>query len=304
MDLHQLRCFIAVAEELHFGRAAQRIGMLPSALGRHIQLLEEDLGTRLLSRTTRSVVLTDDGASLLDEARRLVVQADALAVRFRAKGRSRTATLRLGVIDSAAAGLVPLLLQDFRKHHPDTVVQLVEDKTVRLLPRLLSGRLDLALVRPPDHPDPALEVLFLFHETVVVAVPAGHPLAGRERLRIGDLADQPLIIPERRSRPHSHDLTIKLFAEAGLTARVAQIAEEKQTIVNLVAAELGVAIVPRWTSRMVTQSVRYIPLEPAKGEGMNKLPLAAAWVRDTRDTVRDSMLVALRQGLPSYALQA
>ena len=82
-------------------------------------------------------------------------------------------------------------------------------------------------------------------------------------MSIKDLADEPLIVPDRRSRPHSHDLTIELFAEAGLQPRIAQIADEKQTIVNLVAAELGVAIVPRWTSRMATPGVRYIPLDEA-----------------------------------------
>ena len=86
MDLHHLRCFVAAAEELHFGRAAQRLDMLPSALGRFIRLLEDDLGTRLMTRTTRSVALTDDGAVLLKEARALLAQADALASRFRTKG--------------------------------------------------------------------------------------------------------------------------------------------------------------------------------------------------------------------------
>src|SRR5258707_1503961 len=133
MDLHMLRCFVAVAEELHFGRAAYRLGMLPPALGRHIRLLEDDLGTRLLARTTRNVALTEDGAMLLEEARSLLSQADGLAVRFRARGRSQAATLRLGAIDSAAAGLVPLVLHDFRERRPDVTVQLVEDKTIRLL---------------------------------------------------------------------------------------------------------------------------------------------------------------------------
>ena len=182
MDLHQLRCFVAVAEELHFGRAAQRLGMLPSALGRHVRMLEEDLGTRLLARTTRNTALTDEGAMLFDEARNLVSQADDLAARFRTRGRSQAATLRVGAIDTAAAGLIPPLLHDFRERRPDVAVQLLEDKTIRLLPRLLSGRLDLAFVRPPDSPDKRLEFLFLFHETAVVAVPIGHPLADRERL--------------------------------------------------------------------------------------------------------------------------
>ena len=150
MDLHHLRCFVAAAEELHFGRAAQRLDMLPSALGRFIRLLEDDLGTRLMTRTTRSVALTDDGAVLLKEARALLAQADALAGRFRTRGRKRAAVIRVGAIDSAAAGLLPRLLHDFRKRRPDVTVQLVEEKTVRLLPRLLSGRLDLAFVRPPD----------------------------------------------------------------------------------------------------------------------------------------------------------
>ena len=106
MELHQLRCFVAAAEELHFGRAAQRLEMLPSALGRHIRLLEDDLGTRLMTRTTRSVTLTDDGAVLLKDARDLLAQADGLAVKFHARGRKQAATIRLGAIDSAAAGLL------------------------------------------------------------------------------------------------------------------------------------------------------------------------------------------------------
>lgn len=304
MDLHQLRCFVAAAEELHFGKAARRLEMQPSALGRHIHLLEEDLGTRLMTRTTRNVALTEDGVMLLAEAATLLAQADGLAARLRARGRNRATTLRIGAIDSAAAGLAPMLLHDFRERWPDVTVQLLEDKTIRLLPRLLSGRLDLAFVRPPENPDKSLEFLFLFHETVVVAVPARHRLSGRVRLAIEDLNDEPLIVPERRSRPHSHDLTIKLFAEARLRAHITQFADEKQTIVNLVAAEIGVAIVPRWTSRMVAAGVRYIPLDVNTKGAMNKLPLAAAWVRGFRDPIRDEMLATLRTGLLTYAAQA
>jgi DNA-binding transcriptional LysR family regulator len=301
MDLHQLRCFVAAAEDLHFGKAAQRLDMLPSALGRYIRLLEEDLGTRLMTRTTRSVALTEDGALLVREAGALLAQADALAARFRTCGRKRATTVRVGAIDSAAAGLLPMLLQDFRKRRPDVTVQLVEEKTIRLLPRLLSGGLDLAFVRPPENVNKRLECFFLFHETAVVAVSDHHPLASRKRVTIADLEDQPLIVPERRSRPHSHDLTMKLFAEAGLEARIVQIADEKQTIVNLVSAGLGVAIVPRWTSRMATRGVRYVRLAATD---MNKLPLAAAWSRGTRDPIRDDILAVLKAHLSNYAKEA
>lgn len=304
MDLHKLRCFVAVAEELHFGRAAQRLSMLPSALGRQIRMLEEDLGTRLLDRTTRSVSLTEDGTLLLDDANALLGQAEDVARRFRGRSRDQATTLRLGAIDSASAGLVPMLLHDFRQDHPEVTVVLVENKTIRLLPRLLSGRIDLALVRPPENPNKALEFLFLLHETAVVAVHETSALAKRRRLAIPDLVDQPLIVPDRRSRPHSHDLTMKLFAEAGQQARVAQVAEEKHTIVNLVAANLGIAIVPRWTSRMKVAGVKYVPLDAPGDGGMNRLPLAAAWVGGTRDAVRDMMIATLKDRLAIYADQA
>jgi DNA-binding transcriptional LysR family regulator len=300
MDLHQLRCFLATAEDLHFGRAAQRLGILPSALSRYVRLLEEDLGTRLLDRTTRNVALTREGAILMEEARTLLAKADELAARMRKSGRSRSTGIRVGAIDSAAAGLIPSLLHDFRKRRPDVVVQLVEDKTARLLPRLLSGRLDLAFVRPPDNPDKRLEARFLFHETVVVAVPIAHRSSRRRHLSIEDLVDEPLIVPARRSRPHSHDLTVKAFANAGLRVHVSQVADEKQTIINLVAAGLGAAIVPRWTSRMAPAGVRFIPLRPPAGS-LNVLPLAAMWVRGTRDEIRDEVLALMETNLRDYS---
>ncbi|MFO1153085.1 MAG: LysR family transcriptional regulator [Rhodospirillales bacterium] len=302
MDLQQLRCFVAVAEELHFGKAASRLQMLPGALGRHVRLLEEEIGARLLERTTRNVALTEEGAIFLDEARGLLKQMDRLTTRFQARGRTRATTLRLGAIDSAAAGLVPLVLHDFRERRPDVSVQLVENKTIRLLPRLLSGSIDLAFVRPPDAPDKAIEFFFLFHETPIVAVPERHPLAGRGCLSVEDLDGQPMIVPERRSRPHSHDLTMQLFVEAGLQARVAFFAEEKYTIVNLVASDVGIAIVPRWTARMPVAGVRYIPL--AAEAATEKLPLAAAWVGGTRDAARADLLAMLRDNVAVYAQQA
>jgi DNA-binding transcriptional LysR family regulator len=304
VELHHLRCFVAVADELHFGNAARKLAMLPAALGRQVRLLEDDLGTRLLERTTRHVALTPSGVAFLDDARSLLAQADRLALRVRAQAREGTAALRIGAIDSAAVGLVPLLLRDFRARHPDVVVHLLEEKSIRLLPRLASGHLDLAFVRPPETRDPGFEFLFLFNERAVVALHSRHPLARRSRVAVVDLANEPLIVPERRSRPHSHDLTMKLFAEAGLTPRLAQIAEEKHTIVNLVAARLGAAIVPRWTSRMMTRGVRYVPLKTSAPEGSNRLPLSAAWMKNVRDPVRDQMLATLRYHLAAYAKQA
>ena len=304
MDLQQLRCFVAVADELHFGRAAQRLDLLPAALGRFVRLLEESLGVDLFVRTTRSVALTAVGADLVEQARRIVAEADALAVRARVQSRMTATTLRIGAIDSAGAGLLPMLLQDFRMAHPDIAVQIVEDKTIRLLPRLLSGRLDLAFVRPPDHRDAALHFEPLLHETAVVAMPTDHRLARSTSVAVADLADALLIVPDRRSRPHSHDLTIKLFAEAGISAHISQAADEKQTIVNLVAAGLGLAIVPRWTSTIGAQSVTFVPILSGSSTPIRRLPLAAAYPRDVRDPVRGMMLETLHRNLERYAASA
>jgi DNA-binding transcriptional LysR family regulator len=304
MDLHQLKCFVLAAEELHFGRAAQKLNILPSAFGRNIRLLEESLGTKLFARTTRNVALTDDGKQLLGDARKLIGLADSMLARFRGNVRRKAAKLRVGAIDSAAVGLLPLLLNDFRKEGPAAEVQLFEDKTIRLLPKVLSGRLDLAFVRPPKSRDPGLVYRHLLYETPVVAIGSAHPLARRRKISIQDIADQPLIVPDRRSRPHSHDLTIKLFEEAGYEPRIAQVADEKQTIVNLVSTALGIAIVPRWTSRMTIKGVVYVPLTSENKARVGRLPLAAVWMRNSRDTLRDSLLETLMKNINRYAAQA
>lgn len=305
MDLHRLRCFVAAAEELHFGRAAQRLEILPSALGRYIKLLEQDLGTQLFARTTRSVSLTEDGGRLLRDGRALLAQAEALEESFRDGARRPTSRrFKIGAIDSAAAGLLPSLLRDFCLEFPDVPVQLLEDKTTRMLPKLVSGTLDLAFVRPPERPDRRIEFRPLLQETAVVALPHRHALALRKSLSLLDISDQRLIVPDRRSRVHSHDLTVKLFEHAGLNPRILQIADEKQTIVNLVAAQLGVAIVPRWTSRMAISDVRFVPLQLEPEGLIGRLPLAAAWLRDSRDPIRDSVLSLVSRNLSRYSKDA
>lgn len=304
LDINQLKCFIAAAETLHFGRAAQSLDMLPASLGRHIKQLEDNLDVRLFQRTTRSVALTEIGTSLLEDARALVTQTEAFEQRVRDMRGSENRVLRVGAIDSAAAGLVPQFLAILRDEAPEIAVQIIEQKTIRLLPRLLSGGLDIAFCRPPDQRDPRIQFRTLFFETAVVALRRDHPLADSPLISIADLAEEPLIVPDRRSRPHSHDLTIKLFLDAGLTARVAQVADEKQTIVNLVAEGTGLAIVPRWTARFQVSGVRFVPLDLPVGATRSKLILAAAWTRGTRDPVRDAFLDLLDRHLETLEATA
>ncbi len=304
MELLQLRCFLAVADELHFGHAAHRMNLLPASLGRNLKNLEESLGTRLVQRTTRHVSLTESGLSFLEDARQLVARADALKEKARNAHREQSHVLRVGAIDSASIGLLPQLLNYFRQLHPDIDVTLHEQKTIRLLPRLLSGRLDLVFVRQPERRDPKLILKPLLWETAVVAVPEGHPLGDRTSVQVADLVNEPLIVPDRHSRPHSHDLTIKLLLEAGLTAQIAQIAEEKHTIVNMVSAGLGLAIVPRWSSRLAIPGVRFVPIQSASGLAIRRLNLSAAWVKNTRDPAREKLLACLDDNLDEIAASA
>ncbi len=300
MELERYRCFVAVAEELHFGRAAQSLGMLPASLGRHIRLLEDEVGLPLFRRTTRNVTLTPEGHELLDEVRRLLAQADSIAARMRSRGRQQSAVLRIGAIDSAAAGLLPRLLQDIRQSMPGLRVEITEDRTIRLLPRLLSGRLDLAFVRPPEQRNSALFFEHLVYETAVVAMAAGSPLSGKSAIHISDLVGMPLIVPDRRTRPHSYDLTMRLFSEAGVTPLIDQIANEKQTIIQLVASGLGVAIVPRWISMLGATGVVFSPIVLAEGNTQRSLPLSVATLRNVRDPARDNVLAMLRERSSAY----
>ncbi len=304
MELIQLRCFLAVAEDLNFGRAARRLDMLPASLGRHIKNLEAALGAVLLERTTRHVALSANGRAVLEDARQLLDRADALEARARAVSREQARFLRIGAIDSASIGLVPQLLTHFRQSNPDIEVSLHEQKTIRLLPRLLSGRLDLVIVRPPEREDKRFIFKTLLAETAVVAVPAGHALAARSSLTPSDLEDEPLIVPDRHSRPHSHDLAIKIMLEAGLSARIGQVAEEKHTIVNMVSAGLGLAIVPRWSSRLAISGVQFIPLLTPAGAPIRRLQLAAAYMRNTRDPARELLLDCLDRHLDEIAATA
>ncbi|GKX56211.1 LysR family transcriptional regulator [Leminorella grimontii] len=290
MELNQLRCFIAVADELHFGHAAQKLDMLPSALGRYVKLLEEELGIRLLTRSTRNVSLTPHGRLFLDEVRSIVSGTDSLVQHFQKLGRQQGGRLRIGTIDSTAVSLIPPILHAFRSAHPDVDIQIVEDKTSRLLPKLQSGHLDLAFIRPAERQNEGLESRFLFYEDIVLAISDRHPLARLDEVRVEDLADIPLIVPQRRVRPHSHDLTLNLFQNARLKPLLIQIGDEKQTIINMVAAEIGGAVMPRWVTRMSLPNVSFVPLAKEYEHVRKMLPVAAVWVKGIRDEARDNMM--------------
>jgi len=293
VDINQLRCFVAVGKELHFGRAAQKMEMMPASLSRFIRLLEEDLGVRLLNRSTRNVSLTAEGALFFDDASKLIDQFDALAKRFKVGLKDERRTLRIGAIDSAARGLVPALLNLFVPLHPHSDIHIIEDKTINLMPKLKSGWLDMIFIREPQSIDATLAVRFITRESCVLAVPIQHALAQRELVAVADFQHEAMIIPDRRTRPHSHDLTMSLFKLAGFTPHIAQFAEEKQTILSLVSAGLGLAVVPASYRTMNSDSVSYIALDLP--EEIRGLPLSIAWQKGNEDRFLLDMLRLLHE---------
>lgn len=300
MDIKLLQCFQLAASELHFGRAAQRLDILPSAFGRNIRLLEEELGTRLFVRSTRNVILTPSGQELYRRSPTLLAGLEEAISAVRAVARGKERVFRIGAIDSAATGLIPKLIHDFRELEPDLEITLLEDKTVRMLPRMINGGLDLAFVRPPRNIRPELHFEYLLDEPTLVALPPQHALTRKSELRIADLANVPMIVPSPRNRPHSYDLTMHLFRDAGIEPTIAQQADEKQTIVNLVAADIGAALVPHWTSRIGVGGVVYRRLVDEDGSWIRELPLAATWVAGSKDASRDRLMGLLKQNLERY----
>ena len=295
MDTKLLKCFVTVADELHFGRAAQRLDMLPSALGRNIRLLEEELGIRLFVRTTRNVSLTRSGMVMLQEFRPILKQFDAAIHQVREKAAKEDRVFRIGSIDSAATGLLPELIHDLKAIVPGLELAIEEDKTAKLLPKLLSGALDLAFIRPPTKMRDDIHFEFLLMEKAVVALASHSDLADKEKIYITDLSEVPMIVPSPRNRPHSYNLTNRLFLQSGVQPNYVQQAEEKQTIVNLVAAEVGAAIVPEWTAKLAVKNVVFRPLMYANDKPVAELPLALAWVKGTTDRHRETLLAMVKE---------
>lgn len=301
MDKKLLSSFVAVVDHLHFGRAAQQLGMLPSVIGRNVRMLEEEVGVMLFLRTTRSVTLTRAGEVMAVEARRLLDDFDGALARVRDVARAHANVMRIGAIDSAATGLIPQVVREMKMLVPDLEVTLVEDKTLKLLPKLLSGALDAAFVRPPVNPVAGITFEHLLDEAIVVALPDSHPLAQQSSLTIADIAELELIVPSPRTRPHSYHLTFDLFQEAGRKPRIAQQAEEKHTIVTLVGAGLGGALVPHWTSRMQVSGVVYRPLLDHAGEAVHRLPLALATAGAIDSRLGSTLRTLLRERMGELA---
>jgi len=263
-DLRQWRYFVTVADERHFGRAAERLSMTQPPLSQAIRALEEALGVALFVRTKRSVALTAVGAALLPDVRRLLASADALPPLARRLARGEAGSLSLAFVSTADYGLLPSLLRAFGARYPQVRLQLAEATSDVQIDELVAGRIDAGLVIPPVPPRHAagLSYLPVVREPLVVAMPAAAAPDGPEDepVRLADLAALPLVIFPRRLAPGFYDIITGCYGAAGETPHIGQEAIQMQTIVSLVSAGMGVALVPQSLRNLRRTGVVYRPL--------------------------------------------
>ena len=260
MELRHLRSFVAVAEELHFGRAAERLYVLQPALSKQIAALERELRVRLFERTRREVTLTPAGIALLADARQLLAQADGAATRARRAGRGDVGVLTIGFIAPALYDLLPRALRAFRVEFPDVRLELSEVHNREGLESVASRRLHLAFLRLPVPARNGLQVDEVAVEPVVVAMPADDPMAGRRGVTLDELADRNIILIARSQEPELHDYYIAACMGAGFSPRVAHEVDRTHVAVGLVAGGLGIAFVPSSTRLVPHPGVAYLPL--------------------------------------------
>ncbi|KVP54995.1 LysR family transcriptional regulator [Burkholderia ubonensis] len=264
-DLRQWRYFVTVAEERHFGRAAARLSMTQPPLSQAIRALEDLLGVALFVRTKRSVALTAVGAALLPDVRKLLEAADALPPRAQSLARGETGSLALAFVSTADYGLLPSLLRAFGARYPQVRLQLEEATSDVQIEELAAGRIDAGLIIPPVPPRHAAELSYLpvVREPLVLAMPAAATPADAPEdapVRLADVAALPLVIFPRRLAPGFYDIITGCYGAAGATPRIGQEAIQMQTIVSLVSAGMGVALVPQSLRNLRRTGVVYRPL--------------------------------------------
>lgn len=281
IELRHWRQFVALAEELHFGRAAARLHMTQPPLTQAIAGLETALGVRLFERTQRSVQITPAGAALLPEVRELLARAQALPELARAAAAGELGRLRLAFVSTVGFELLPRWVRAFREHWPQVALELIEATGDVQLELLARGEVDAGFVlHSPGFTAPGLAQVLIASEPLVVALPESHPLAAEERPTLKSLLAEPLVIFPRRILPSLFDTIFALYNAAGRVPQVSQEAIQMQTIVNLVSAGLGMAWVPQSVRQFQRPGVVYRSVAWPRGRAVPACDTSLVWRAD------------------------
>ncbi|MEV6156118.1 LysR family transcriptional regulator [Nonomuraea sp. NPDC052129] len=293
LALHQLYAFAVLAEELHFGRAAVRLGVAQPPLSQQIRRLEERVGHPLFERRAGGVVLTSAGHELLPAARRALGEiADGLEAARRVGG-GEAGRIRVGFAASLALTILPGMLRAYRDRYPGVEMEITEMTTAPQVAALLERSIDVGLLRePPDDPGLAAEVVL--SEEFVVVLPVGHVLASRRVVPVAALAEEPFVLLNRDAGPTVHDRIVGLCRSVGFEPRIGQYAVEWATVSALVEAGLGVSLAPASVRRIRLKGVAYRRIEPDSA----RTTVAMCWRRDDANPLVARFLDVGRESLP------
>ncbi len=293
MELRHLRYFIAVAEERHFGRAAARLHIAQPPLSQQIRRFEAELGEPLLYRTTRSVELAPAGEVMLEQGREILAAVDAAIDDARRAARGEYGRLAIGFTGSCTYAMLPALAAAMRQELPGVVLDLQgELLTPAQVARLVDGRLDLGLLRPPVN-ERGLSTEVLQSEPLLAVLPDSHPLAASEAIALELLEGEPFITYPSHFRSVVHDAVEDACAAHGFEPVAAHEVSETATLVSFVAAGLGVSLVPASVRNMTVQGAVYRPLV----RDTTRVELAVAWRRGDDRPVLARALDVIRRGV-------
>ncbi len=278
MELRHLRYFVTVAEELHFGRAAERLGIAQPPLSQQIKALEQQIGVLLLSRTKRHVELTAAGTVFAREARKVLAGADRAVHIAQGAARGEIGQLDVGFVSGAVYGKVPSIFRLMRTRYPDIALVLKDLTTEEQMEAIQAHRLDIGLVRPPVimQQSQTLATMVVSREPLVVVLPKTHRFAGRRKISLEALAEEPFLQVPRHVAPGFYDQFIRLCAKAGFFPQIVQEARTTQTIVSLVAVGMGISVVPGSLRDLQRSGVVYRAMQGAEFT----TELVAVWRRD------------------------
>lgn len=283
--------FIVVAEELHFGRAARRLHMSQPPLSQAIQRLEEQIGVALFERASRAITLTDAGRVFLREARYLEDQQAQAIAHTRQAGAGLMGTIVLGFVGSVSYGLLPELLTQFRKTHPDVAFDLRESTSIESIQELKARRIDLGIVRLPLGDANNIEMRIIKRERMIAVLPKDHPLASLPAIPLASLADETFMMFPADRVFSLHAKTLLACQAAGFSPRIGMDAWQMPTMVSLVAAGVGVALLPSQITNIPHPGVIYRELEDQMEH--LELDIALAWLRDNRSRLRETFVDAV-----------
>jgi DNA-binding transcriptional LysR family regulator len=262
MELRHLRYFLAVGEEQHYRRAAQRLRVAQPALSRQIQMLEEEIGFKLFERLPRGVRITEAGKLFLEDARRILQEVNDSIMRAKRIASGQSGTLRIGFVESISwQGIVPDSLRDFREHQPDVELQLKSIRSIEQIAAIHSGSLDAGYALPIANPDHGLAYFQLGVIKHLLAVPIGHPLTKRQNIRLRDLVNASFVGYPRWAIPNAYDRLMAAYARGGLKApRVVQETAVETMILSLVQCGVGIAFVSSATRWRCPANVALLPV--------------------------------------------